>query len=116
MSAVPAPTARRVRSAASNNLTSVKASAGCIHAIQVGSPSTGLKYLKIYDKASAPVVASDTPILTITVAASSSTPVNLGPTGLACSSGIAFAIVAGEADTDSTNVAAGDVHATIIYT
>ena len=51
-------------SAATTNATSVKASAGIINDIVVGNNGAGVAYFKLYDKASAPTVGTDTPVAT----------------------------------------------------
>lgn len=101
-------TPSRVNSAASNNLTSVKASAGQLYDIDVFNTAAYDVFLKFYNKASAPVVASDTPVWTVPVKAGMGY-ARTFPQGRAFSTGIAYAITKLQADTDATNVAAGDL-------
>ena len=70
--------------------------------------------MKLYNKASAPVVASDTPVYTIPIPPFGGVAVSF-PTGIAFSTGIAYGIVGGVADTNSTNTAADDVHGVLLY-
>lgn len=95
-------------SAASTNATSVKTSAANVGKITADNLSASTRYLKLYDKASAPTVGTDTPFHTFVLPASSQRTLDF-PAGLRLSTGFAFAITAALADTDTTAVAAGDV-------
>lgn len=95
-------------SAASTNATSVKTSAANVGKITADNLSASTRYLKLYDKASAPAVGTDTPFHTFVLPASSQRTLDF-PAGLRLSTGFAFAITAALADTDTTAVAAGDV-------
>jgi hypothetical protein len=92
-------------SAASNNATSVKASAGQLYNVTAFNNSTNVAYLKFYDKATSPTPASDTVKQSYMIPASSGFTVNIDK-GLAFGTGIAFAIVGGVGNTDNTSVAA----------
>lgn len=105
-------TSSRVNSTASNNLTSLKGSAGNIINIDVFNVAAYDVFLKIYNKASAPVVASDTPIWTIPIKAGTGFS-RAFPNGKSLGTGIAYAIVKLQADTDATNVAALDLTGSI---
>lgn len=107
-------TASRINAAASNNLTSVKASAGQLYTIDVFNAAAYNVFLKIYNKASAPVVASDTPVMTIPIQAGGGYS-KTWPMGFPLGTGIAYAIVKLQADTDATNVVAGDLTGNIIW-
>lgn len=102
-------TSRIVSAAASTNATSAKASAGDVISITATNTTASLKYLKIYNKASAPTVGTDTPVLTIPLQPSNvPTMINI-PGGLYCSTGIAYALTGAAADADTTALTAGDV-------
>lgn len=99
--------------AASNNLTSVKASAGQVYAIQAFGTGSAPYWLKLYNKASAPVVASDSALIVkrILIPANATAANGAGvvleiPTGLIFSTGIAYSCVGLQADADTTNTAA----------
>jgi len=96
-----------VNSTASNNLTSVKASPGSLFELSIFNGSVTAAFVKLYNKASAPVVASDVPIAVIPVAAAGFASYSFGENGKRFTTGIALAIVGLAADTDATNVAAG---------
>lgn len=105
-------TSSRVVSAASTNATSLKTSAGRIGRIDVFNTSASLRYLKLYNKASAPTVGTDTPVWTIPLPAATGFSSDFA-FGKYFSTGIAYAITGALADSDTTAVAAGDVHGSI---
>jgi len=99
----------RLVSANSNNLTSATTSPGCIGPIHVFNDGASSAFVKLYDKASAPVIASDTPKFVIGVGTKSNAPIPGDAVGLGFANGIALAIVGGLADTSTANVAANQV-------
>lgn len=105
-------------SAATTNATSVKASAGTLGKLSVGNNSATIYYLKLYDKASAPTVGTDTPVATYIIPANSNgagSNIPLPPVGEKYSNGIAFAITGGIADSDTTVCAANAVVVSYAY-
>lgn len=98
----------RVNAAASTNATSLKASAGNIAAIDVFNVAAYMVFLKLYNKASAPTVGTDTPVWTIPLPANGAFSGDF-TAGEYFSTGIAYAITKLQADADTTAVAAGDV-------
>ena len=94
--------------AASTNGTSVKASSGSIYALTLFNASASNKYLKLYNKASAPTVGTDTPVLTFLVPPGGTFFLDR-PAGIFFSLGIAFAITGAAAVADATALAAGDI-------
>lgn len=114
--ATPAtPTASNISSAATTNATSVKASAGTLYSVSVSNTGAGAAYLKFYNKASAPTVGTDVPVLTITVPASGTVNVPFGALGHRFATGIALAITNGAADSDTAAVAAAQVKVLTSY-
>lgn len=108
----PNVTARLLSSAATTNATSVKAFPGNLQKIICNNTNAADRYLKIYNKASAPTVGTDVPILTLTLPASTKNiQIDLGALGQFLSTGIAYAITANAADADTTAVGAGDITA-----
>jgi hypothetical protein len=104
-------TPHRAISAASNNATSVKASAGHLGHISVTNLNAAPVYLKLYNKATAPAPASDNSLLVyvVSVPPSSLTPVIIDfANPLYFSTGIGYALVTGIADTNNTSVAASE--------
>lgn len=104
-------TPHRALGAASNNATSVKASAGWLGHISVTNLNAAPVYLKFYNKASAPAPATDNALLVyvVSVPPSSLTPVVIPfPDPLYFSTGIAYALVTGISDTNNTSVSASE--------
>lgn len=101
----------RLPSAAnSNNATVVKASAGWLFHINGHNAAAGVRYLKLYNKATAPTVGTDTPFLTLALPASSPFKFEFpNVNGLYFSTGIGFGLVTGAADNDNTAVTAADI-------
>src|SRR6516165_8566062 len=101
-------TSTRVVAAATTNATSLKASAGNIAAIDLFNVAAYAVFLKLYNKASAPTVGTDTPVWTIPIPASGGFSIDFSQ-GEYFSTGIAFAITKLQADSDTTVLVAGDV-------
>ena len=101
-------------SAATNNATSVKTSAGRVYAIIATNNGAAARYLKFYNKASAPTPASDTPVATYMLPAGGGI-CRITDIGLVFSTGIAFAIVAGIGDNNNTSISADEVAVNIEY-
>jgi hypothetical protein len=104
-------------STASTNSNVVKASGGNLYSIiAIGQTST-IKYLKLYNKATAPSVGTDVPVMTIPVPANvQGAGISIGFTiGVNFSLGIGLAITSGSADNDTGVVGAGDVILNLTY-
>jgi hypothetical protein len=105
-------------SAATNNATSLKATPGVVGMITASNNNASPRYLKFYNKASAPAPASDTPVLVIEIpgnAAGAGSNIPIPMQGIKFSVGIAYAIVAGIANNDNTAVGASEVAINIAY-
>lgn len=96
-------------SAATTNATSVKTSVGVISEITLSNNSANLRYFKLYNKASAPTVGTDTPIRTIMIPANTTIQLNFPGAGLRLATGIAFAVTGGVALADTTAIAANEI-------
>lgn len=108
----------RTLSAASTNATSVKASAGQVYTIYAHNINAAVRYLKIYNKASAPTVGTDTPVLTLPIpgnAAGAGFALDTGGMGIAFATGIALALTTGIADADTGAVAANEIVINLLY-
>lgn len=101
-------------SAATTNATSVKASAGTIANIELTNTSASMKFFKLYNKASAPTVGTDTPILTLGIPANGSRSF-VPPVEWRLATGIAYAITGAVPVSDTTAVALNDVAVSIGY-
>lgn len=101
------PTSFTAISAATTNAASHKASAGSLYEITASNPTATAAFLKLYNKATAPTVGTDVPILTIPVPANSVVSMEFGAVGKRFSLGIASAITALIASTDTGVAVAG---------
>lgn len=111
-----AASAISLNAAATTNATSSKASAGSLYEISAANMSAAIKYLKLYNKASAPTVGTDVPVLTIPIPANGEASREFGALGKRFTTGIAFALTGAQAIADATALTAGDVqvHGTFI--
>lgn len=110
-STVGGATGGTILSAASNNSTSIKASAGTLYSLTLIQTTTTLMDVRFYDTASAPTCSSATGMKLNFVAQSNATSAgatyNLGPTGVAFTTGIGVCITGANANNDNTNAATG---------
>jgi len=105
-------------SAASTNATSVKASAGQVYMITASNVNAAVRYLKLYNKASAPTVGTDVPVLTFAIpgnTAGAGTNIPVPTVGLNFSTGIAFALTTEATDAGSTGVALSEIVVNLAY-
>src|SRR5262245_5349738 len=105
-------------SAGSNNASVIKNSTGLVYGYDIYNANTvSTRYVKLYNKSSAPSPASDTALLIRTIAIPSDGKATYhSTTGIAgFSSGIALATVTGIADNDNTAVGASDLVIDIDY-
>lgn len=112
-------TAFRRLSTADINAIAVKASAGKLLAGAIFNESASKRYVKFYNKASAPAPATDTALLVFTLVLQPDTLVCidqvLGSTGHSFTAGISYAITAALADADVTAIAANEVTVNLLY-
>ncbi len=92
---------------ASTNAASVKASAGNLYEVTISNVTATALYVKFYNKASAPTVGTDVPILTIPAAANAIVNIPLGFVGKRFNVGIAIAATGAITAGDATNAVAG---------
>lgn len=110
----PLTTPTHVVSAASTNATNVTSAAGWVKVSSFANNSaTNWAYLKIYDKASAPVPGTDTPVALYPLPPNGGS--NPGDV-IHISTGFGYAITGGIADSDATAVAANQVGGTFVHT
>ncbi len=81
----------------------------------VSNTAGSSRYVKLYNKASAPTVGTDVPVLTIKVATDDVVSINVGSQGLRFTTGIALAITANAVDTDTTAIGASEVKVLMAY-
>ena len=104
-----APSTGTLTTAATTNGTSLKTTAGSVYNLNYTNIGATPVYLKLYNKASAPIVGTDIPIATIPVAANSFISYEMGRLGLRFSLGIACAITGAIASNDTTAIGAGSL-------
>ncbi|RWZ78913.1 MAG: hypothetical protein EOT05_04190 [Candidatus Microsaccharimonas sossegonensis] len=102
-------------SAATTNATLVKASAGALFMITATNNSGTVAFLKFYNKASAPTVGTDTPVLTFLLPSNGGLAVPVPVTGIQFSTGIGFAITGLAPATDTTAVTLNQVQVNGAY-
>jgi len=107
----------RLISAASTNATSVKASAGQVYGGYISNINTAARYLKLYNKASAPTVGTDTPFMTLLIPGNSAGGGGIFsfPHAIPMGTGIAFAITTGATDADTGAVVSAEVIINLFY-
>jgi hypothetical protein len=104
-----------LKSAATTNATSVKTVSGRINMLNVANLTAAIKFLKLYNKISAPTVGTDVPIMVIPIQANTTLPIVHNDIGIYFSAGIAYAITGAIADADTTAVGANEVIVNMIY-
>lgn len=105
---VPQNVSRLPSSAATNNATLIKSTPGLLTHINGFDATAGVKYLKLFNKATAPSPAADTPFMTFALPASATFMFNFDQP-IYFSIGIGYCLVTGAADLNNTAVAAGDI-------
>jgi hypothetical protein len=101
--------ARLLSAAATTNSTLVKGSAGRVFKIRGYNAKAAVAYLKLYNKATAPTVGTDTPVVTIPLKASDMFDIDFAGLGLGFATGIGFGLTGAVADADTTALVAADV-------
>lgn len=110
------PTTTFINSAATTNATSIKASPGTLWSVVANNTNAAIRYLKLYNKASAPVVGTDVPVLTLHLPISNNAAVPIGSNGIRFSAGIAIALTVSPGDSATDAVAANEIKAAISFT
>lgn len=109
------PTPYKLNSAATTNATSVSATANTLlFGYYISNTNSSVRYVKFYNKASAPTVGTDTPVLVLAIPGSGAANVSF-PAGVNFTTGLAFATTTGAADSDTTAVAANEVIVNLVY-
>lgn len=103
----PTGVKRLVSAAGSTNPDFAKASAGTLFEVIGYNAAASVRYLKIFNKASAPTVGTDTPVLTIPLPPAAAFAIDFP--ALPFATGIAFCLTTGVADADTGALTAADV-------
>lgn len=108
----------RLLSLASTNSNNIKGSAGQLYGYTIANTNASPRWLKFYNKATAPTVGTDTPFMTILIPGNASgAGANVSwPNGIAMGTGIGVGITTGVADNDTGAVGASEVVLNILYT
>lgn len=93
--------------AASTNATVAKAGAGDLHGVSGYNAAATARYIKFYDKASAPTVGTDTPVLMYALAPTAMFSFNAD--GFFFRTGISYALTTGAPDADTGALTAADI-------
>jgi len=107
------PSQSKIKAAASDNATNVKNAAGQLYGYDLSNNTASNKWLKLYNKASAPT-SGDTPAATILIPANGGRNVEW-KMGLPYGTGIGYRITGGVAENDATNTAVDDVTGFLLY-
>lgn len=110
-------TTYKLISSASTNATSVSALANnsLVGYYISNNNSTTFRYVKFYNKASAPTVGTDTPVITIAIPPLSAANASFPPGTFNFSTGLAFAITGSPEDADTTVIGSNEVIVNISY-
>lgn len=107
------------RTLSANNTTGINAknAAGQVYGWSITNTNASERFVKLYNKASAPAVGTDTPVITIVVPAAGNGGVNNAsfPTGIAFGTGVGYGITTGIADNDTGAPAANEVVVALLY-
>lgn len=106
----------RLISANTTNSTLVKGAPGLVLGLQVSNVNAAVRFLKLYNKVTAPTVGTDTPFMTILLQASS-VPQNIRfpDNGIYFSAGIGLGLTTLVADNDTNAVAAAEIVINLFY-
>lgn len=94
---------------ASTNATLLKASACRIARIRGYNAKAAVVFLKLFNKATAPVPGTDTPVLNFALKPSDVFDINVEALGIYLATGAGYSLSAGAADNDATALVAGDI-------
>lgn len=102
-------TAHNVVSVAGTNSTSLTTAATNLDEITISNPTATAAFVKLYNKATAPTVGTDVPVMTVPIAAGEFRAVSFANVGKRFSAGIGLAITGAAPATDATAAVAGVV-------
>lgn len=105
----------KVQAAASTNATLISSAARRVLGWDLANITAAWKYVRLYNKATAPTVGTDVPICVIAIPPNGRVSVQSPYPVLAPSLGLGYSITNGAADLDATAVAANDVIGSILY-
>lgn len=112
---VPAITQYNLISAATTNAASIKATLGKVYWLYAVNTGATAAVVKLYNKASAPTVGTDVPVVLLPLAAGASGYIDFSSLGYDFSVGIAISISGGILDADVAAVLAAQVKVSLKY-
>ncbi len=101
-------------SAATTNATAVKASAGQVYGYDIYNSNAAARFVKLYNKATAPTVGTDTPVRTIGIPAAGRASETFS-NGINFATGIGLATTTGITDADTGTVTLSDLAINLDY-
>jgi hypothetical protein len=104
----------KVKAAATTNATLLKASAGVVYGFTLSNTTAAAKYLKLFQKATAPVPGTDVPNVTYMLPPNSTTTFSTS-VGFTWATGLGYSITGAVGDLDTTATAVDDVVGHILY-
>lgn len=105
----------KILSAASTNSTLVLTGARAVYGYSLANTSASWRYVRFYNKATAPTVGTDSPIFVAALPPGGGSNIPKDGLNIPFSLGLGYSITGGAADLDTTVVAANDVVGTIWY-
>lgn len=105
----PTGTSYNLVTAATTNGALIVGSACNLDEVTVSNPTATAAFVKFYNKATAPTVGTDVPVLTIPVPANGIVSLAFGTIGKRFATGLGIAVTAGQAATDTAVTVAGIV-------
>ncbi len=90
-------------SASGTNGTNTKGTAGTLYGFSISNSNAAARFFKLYNKATAPTVGTDTPVMTVQLPANA-TVIRAFPVGLNFATGIGWGLTTGIADADTGSV------------
>jgi hypothetical protein len=105
-----------LNSAASTNAAVVKAAPAKLLYVHAFNANAAVRYLKLYNKLTAPTVGTDRPIMVFPIPATGSISILVGDDdGVLFNLGLGHALVTGAADSDTTAVAVNDIKVVLAF-
>lgn len=101
-----------IKSLAGTNLINLKSTAGKLYGVQLCNTGATWVYVKLYDLAVLPVLATDVPKIIVGIPPGGRCEVNR-PAGATFANGISLGLLGGVVDTDTTAIALSQVVGTI---
>jgi len=107
-------TSFKLVSLASTNSNLIRAGSTILKGFSIGNTNAAVRYVKFYNKATAPTVGTDTPLLTFQLLANSIHTYNI-PDGVIFSLGLGIGLTTGITDGDTGAVSANETIANVFY-